>query len=229
MIDVCLAGTGGMMPLKNRWLTTCYMEYQGKGILIDCGEGTQIALAASECKLSRLEALFITHFHADHISGLPGLLLSLGNYSKTTPLRIYGPKGIKSIVNSLCCICRNLPFELDIIELERASLSFAEESIDPMLEIGVLPLRHTVSCLGYSFTFRRKPVFNPDKALQLNVPQKLWRVLHGGESVEVDGKTITTEMVTDGSRAPVKLTYVTDTVAFRGIAEFAEGSDLFIC
>ena len=92
MTDICLIGTGGMMPLKERWLTSCYIEHEGKAVLIDCGEGTQIALTCADCKISRIDVLLITHIHADHISGLPGFLLSLGNASRTEPLDIYLPR-----------------------------------------------------------------------------------------------------------------------------------------
>lgn len=231
MLDVCLLGTGGMMPLKNRWLTSCYMEYNGKAILIDCGEGTQIALAESECKMSRIDLLLITHFHADHISGISGFLLSLGNCSRTEPLTIYAPVGAKKIIESLTCICGALPFKLDIHELSvNSSTKFIANTIDSMLEITAMPVRHRVNCLGYSFSFKRKPVFNPDKAKELNVPVKLWSVLHKGENVILeDGSTITTDMVTDGNRKTIKVTYVTDTLPFDDIADLAFRSDLFIC
>lgn len=231
MLDVCLLGTGGMMPLKNRWLTSCYMEYNGKAILIDCGEGTQIALAESECKMSRIDLLLITHFHADHISGISGFLLSLGNCSRTEPLTIYAPVGAKKIIESLTCICGALPFKLDIHELSvNSSTKFTANTIDSMLEITAMPVRHRVNCLGYSFSFKRKPVFNPDKAKELNVPVKLWSVLHKGENVILeDGTIITTDMVTDGNRKTIKVTYVTDTLPFDDIADLAFRSDLFIC
>ncbi len=230
MVDVCLAGTGGMMPLKNRWLTCCYMEYNGKAILIDCGEGTQIALTEADCKLSKLETLLITHFHADHISGLPGLLLSLGNYSKKTPLRIYGPKGITDIVNKLCCICGKLPYELQITEIATNQLTeFKIPEIDNMIDVKSFPLKHKVPCLGYSFVFTRKPVFNPEKARELMIPQKMWSILHSGNPVEIDGNVITTDMVTDGIRKPIKITYATDSRPTDDITDAAFRSDLFIC
>lgn len=230
MVDICLAGTGGMMPLKNRWLTCCYMEYNGKAILIDCGEGTQIALTEADCKLSKLETLLITHFHADHISGLPGLLLSLGNYSKKTPLYIYGPKGLGEVVNKLCCICGKLPYELKITELSTNQLNeFKVPEIDKMIDVKAFPLKHTVPCLGYSFVFSRKPVFNPQKAEELKIPKQMWSILHSGKSIEIDGQEITTEMVTDGIRKPVKVTYATDSRPIYEIADAAFRSDLFIC
>ncbi len=229
MVDVCLAGTGGMMPLKNRWLTCCYMEYNGKAILIDCGEGTQIALSQADCRLSKLETLLITHFHADHISGLPGLLLSLGNYSKKSPLKIYGPKGIVNVVNNLCCICGKLPYEIEITELpSNVSSEFVLKEIDEMVSVRTIPLVHTVPCIGYSITFSRKPVFNPVKAEELNIPKKMWSVLHKGENVEIDGKVFTTDMVTDGQRDPVKITYATDTRPVDQIADIGFRSDLLI-
>jgi len=230
MVDVCLAGTGGMMPLHNRWLTSCYMEYNGKAVLIDCGEGTQIALVEADCKLSKLETLLITHFHADHVSGLPGLLLSLGNYSKKTPLNIYGPRGLTEIVNNLTCICGKLPYELIIHELPTGEITqFSVPEIDEMITVRSFPLKHRVPCIGYSFVFSRKPVFNPVKAEELGIPKQYWKLLHKGEDVEFEGRTYTTDMVTDGMRKPVKVTYATDSRPTDTIADEAFRSDLFIC
>jgi ribonuclease BN (tRNA processing enzyme) len=129
MVDVCLPGTGGMIPLRNRWLTCCLIEYQGTVILIDCGEGTQIALKEAGCKLSRLDILLVTHFHADHIAGLPGLLLSLGNNGKTTPLTITGPAGLRKVVSALTVIAPVLPFPLIFDELKNKAKSTALASV----------------------------------------------------------------------------------------------------
>jgi ribonuclease Z len=231
MPEICLAGTGGMMPLKDRWLTCLYYEHEGDALLIDCGEGTQITLAQQGLKLSRIRALLITHLHADHTSGLPGFLLSLGNTSRTEPLEIYLPEGGTEIIRGLLGICGGLPYDLIFRELSMtAPTVFVPQGFGSRLTVSSLPLKHSVDCLGYSLTLSRLPEFLPKKAGELGVPVTLWKKLHGGESVTLeDGRIISPEDVTEDTRRPIKVTYVTDTLPFAEIAEFAKGSQLFIC
>ncbi len=230
MTEICLLGTGGMLPLKDRFLTSLFVELNGKAILIDCGEGTQVAFAQHERKLSRIEAILITHGHADHVTGLPGLLLSLGNCSRTEPLDIYYPEGWERVIKNLLSVCDCLPFPVLLHPLAQEPISWTAEKIDPMLEISVLPVDHKVPCLGYSMTLRKKPVFLPEKAKALAIPVQFWKMLHQGEPVTLpDGREIFPEQVTGETRKPVKITYVTDTRPIPEIADFAVDSDLFIC
>lgn len=231
MPEICLLGTGGMMPLKNRWLTSLYYEYEGNSVLIDCGEGTQIALAESGAKISRINMLLITHTHADHVSGLPGFLLSLGNASRTEPLEICLPEGKIPIIRNLMSICDRLPFEVVFRELPlKEHTSFIADSISELVTIESMPVRHSTACLGYAITLNRRQEFQPDRAKELGVPVQLWRKLHSGETVTLDdGREITPDMVTLANRKPIRVTYVTDTLPFPAIADFAAGSRLFIC
>jgi ribonuclease Z len=216
-----------MMPLPKRFLTSLFVRLEGSAFLIDCGEGTQVALKRAECKIAAIDLLLITHFHADHISGLPGLLLSLANAGKTEPLTIIGPRGLSRIAEGLMRICPGLPFAVNLRELDTKN---PEEITFGNWIINALPLRHRVPCLGYFAEFRRKPVFNPEKAKELGVPLPFYRVLHSGEAVTLDdGRIITTEMVTDGKRKTVKISYCTDSLPFDLIADFAYASDLFVC
>lgn len=225
MIEVNLIGTGGMLPLPDRWLTSMWLEYKGKACLVDCGEGTQIAINRHGIKLSHLDTLLITHVHADHVSGLAGLLLSLGNCGKTDTLKIYGHTGITDIIKQLCCICPVLPFDVEIHELPLDSISSFEWN---EIIISAMPMQHSVDCLGYSFVLNRKPVFNPQKAKALNIDVKYWKELHAGNTVTIDGREITQEMVTDEQRKPIKVTYMTDSRYFNKMIDFAENSDLLI-
>lgn len=231
MAEICLLGTGGMLPLKDRFLTSLYVEQNGKALLIDCGEGTQVAMGMHGIKMSRVEALLITHDHADHVTGLPGLLLSIGNCSRTEPLDIYLPESCVGAVKALMSVCGYLPYEVVLHTLSYTEEeSFKIERIDPLLTIRTLPLQHSTKCIGYSLEFYRKPVFDPQKAKELNVPVQLWKKLHAGESVILnDGQVITQEQVTGEQRAPLKITYTTDTRPLDSIVEFAKGADLFIC
>ncbi|MBD5159805.1 MAG: ribonuclease Z [Ruminococcus sp.] len=231
MPEICLAGTGGMLPLKNRFLTSLYTEYNGKAVLIDCGECTQVALAQHGIKISRIEVILITHSHADHITGLPGLLLSIGNCSRTEPLDIYVPESAEKMIRNLISVCGMLPYEVNIHILpDTTPTDFTAEKIDPMLTISTIPLSHSVNCIGYQLTLSRKPVFAPDKAKSLDIPVKYWKILHSGTAVTLDdGRTFTPEDVVKESRPPVTVTYITDTLPIPEITDFARGSDLLIC
>ncbi len=230
MPDVCLLGTGGMLPLKNRFLTSLLIEHNGKAVLIDCGEGTQVAFAQHDLKLSRIETLLITHGHADHVTGLPGLLLSLGNCSRLHPLDIYYPKSWERVIKSLLTVCDSLPFPVQLHPLPEQPVSWIAEQIDPMLEISAMPVDHKVPCMGYTLTFRKKPEFLPEQAKALDIPVQFWKLLHKGETVTLsDGRIIQPEQVTGHSRKAVRITYTTDTRPIPEIISFAKDSDLFIC
>ena len=116
MIDICLLGTGGTVPLPNRFLTSLLVRWNGHEILVDCGEGTQIALNAKTLSCRHIDAIFLTHFHADHTAGLPGLLLSMAKADRTEPITIYGPRGLEDLLKGVLLIARYVPFEIKIVE-----------------------------------------------------------------------------------------------------------------
>ncbi len=227
MIDVCLLGTGGMMPLPYRALTSAMIKVNGSSILIDCGEATQIAVRRRGWSFNPIDLIMITHFHADHISGLPGMLLAMGNADRTEPVTIVGPPGIEYVVKSLLVIAPRLPFDINFIELkdERGvqKLKFND------LEIHAFKVNHNMLCFGYSITLPRAGKFDAAAAKNLDIPVKYWHVLQKGSDVEFDGKKYTSDMVMGEARKGLKITYSTDTRPTEEIEEEAKNADLFIC
>ena len=225
MIELCLLGTGGMLPLPYRALTSLMVRYNGSTILIDCGEGTQTSIRLKGWSFKPIDVICITHFHADHISGLPGLLLTMGNAERTEPLTIIGPKDIKKVVNSLRIIAPELPFEIRFIEMTEDSRSFDVCG----LRLEAFKVNHRVSCYGYSISLSRAGKFDVEKAKALGLPVQYWSRLQKGENIEHEGKVYTGDMVMGEARKGIKLTYCTDTRPVDAIVEHARGSDLFIC
>ena len=224
MLDVCLLGTGGMMPLPKRWLTSLMMKYNGKSILIDCGEGTQVAMREKGWSAKPIDIICFTHYHADHVSGLPGLLLSMGNSERTEPLLMIGPKGLTRVVNALRVIAPELPFEIEYREITGEQESFDFEGFS----IQAFRVNHSVTCYGYSLTVHRAGKFDKDRALAQNIPLRCWNPLQKGQTVTMDGKTYTPDMVMGGARKGLKVTYSTDTRPTKSIEENASDSDLLI-
>ncbi len=225
MLDVCLLGTGGMLPLPYRWLTSLMVRYNGKSILIDCGEGTQIALREKGWSPKPIDVILFTHFHADHISGLPGMLLTMGNAERVEPLTLIGPKGLTRVVNNLRVIAPELPFEIQCVELGPEGGDFDFDG----LKVKAFKVNHNVVCYGYTMTLDRIGKFDVTKAESLGIEKRFWNLLQKGEEVSCDGKIFTPDMVLGPSRKGIKLTYCTDTRPTASIRENAAGSDLFIC
>lgn len=225
MLEVSLLGTGGMMPLPGRFLTACMTRFNGSSLLIDCGEGTQVALRKKGWSCHDIDVIAFTHYHGDHISGLPGMLLSIGNAERTAPLTLVGPKGLEQVVNALRVIAPELPYELRFVELTEQT-----EALDLFgYRLEAFRVRHNTTCYGYSQIISRAGRFDPEKASRNNVPMRCWSRLQKGETVEFEGKVYTQDMILGPERKGLKLTYCTDSRPTGLIAESAAGADLFIC
>lgn len=223
MLDLALLGCGGSMPIPQRFLTSLLLSYKGKKILIDCGEGTQVSMKLLAWGFKSIDVICITHTHADHVLGLPGLLATIRNSERTEPLTIIGPKGINKVVQGLMVIVPYLGFDLHIIEAPQESLQ-----IDENFTIHTIDLHHTVPCLGYKFTVKRRPRFSVEKAEQNEVPKIYWSRLQKGEVIETDERVYTPDLVLGEGRKGITLSYITDTRPFPELVDFVRESDLFI-
>ena len=225
MLDICLLGTGGMMPLPYRWLTSMMARYNGQSILIDCGEGTQIAMKEKGWSPKPIDVICFTHYHADHISGLPGMLLTMGNAERTEPLLLVGPKGLARVVSALRVIAPELPFEINCLELTENEQTISMDGF----RIEAFKVNHNVICYGYSIVIDRIGRFQVEKAMALNIDRRYWSHLQKGETICTEEGTFTPEMVLGEARKGLRAVYCTDTRPTESIAAHARGADLFIC
>ena len=213
------------MPLPGRWLTSMMARYNGTSILIDCGEGTQIAMKEKGWSPKPIDVICFTHYHADHISGLPGMLLTMGNAERTEPLLLIGPKGLAKVVNSLRVIAPELPFEINYLELTEAAQAVTFDGF----RIEAYRVNHNVICYGYSIVIDRIGRFDVSRAEKLNIPRNYWNRLQKGEIIETENGTFTPDMVLGEQRKGLKVAYCTDTRPTESIVQGAAGADLFIC
>ena len=225
MLDVCLLGSGGMMPLPYRWLTALMTRFNGSSLLIDCGEGTQIAIKEKGWSFKPIDVICFTHYHGDHISGLPGLLLTMGNADRKEPLTLIGPKGLERVVSALRVIAPELPFPIIYKEIEGAEQTFELNGY----RLKAFRVNHNVLCYGYTMEIDRAGKFDVERAKEQEIPQKYWKHLQKGETIETGNGILTPDMVLGPARKGLKLTYTTDTRPTNSIRENAKDSDLFIC
>lgn len=225
MLDVCLLGSGGMMPLPYRWLTSLMTRFNGSSLLIDCGEGTQIAIKEKGWSFKPIDVICFTHYHGDHISGLPGLLLTMGNADRKEPLTLIGPKGLERVVSALRVIAPELPFPIIYKEIEGVEQTFELNGY----RLKAFRVNHNVLCYGYTMEIDRAGKFDVERAKEQEIPQKYWKHLQKGETIETENGILTPDMVLGPPRKGLKLTYTTDTRPTNSIRENAKDSDLFIC
>lgn len=223
MLDICLLGCGGMMPLPKRFLSSLLIRHQGRQILIDCGESTQVALHLCGWSAKHIDTILITHFHGDHVVGLPGMLMTMGNQSRTEPVHIYGGGGLTRIVEGLLVVCPQLPFAVICHEIE------PEEQFQiGQLQVQAIAVEHRVPCLAYSLYLPRQGKFDVERARQQQVPMELWSQLQQGEQVCWQDKCFSPQDVLGEPRRGLKLTYSTDCRPSARLVELAQDSDLYV-
>ncbi len=225
MLDVALLGTGGMMPLPDRFLTSLMLRLNGKYMLIDCGEGTQVSIKMLGWGFKNIDVICFTHYHADHVAGLVGILLTIGNSGRRDPITLIGPKGLKKMVDGMRIICPELPFELNMLETENITDNFKIGNF----EINSLKVEHRIDCYAYNIIVRRAGKFDIKKAELNNVPKAVWGELQKKDKAEYNGIIYTPDMVLGEERKGIKVTYCTDSRPIKELVEFAKKSDLFVC
>ncbi|MBS6508691.1 MAG: ribonuclease Z [Paraclostridium bifermentans] len=229
MVEITLLGCGGSMPVPNRFLSSLLINYRGRKILIDCGEGTQVSMKIANCGFKTIDYICITHLHGDHIIGLPGILSTIGNCGRTEMLTIIGPKGIKEVIDAFRLIVRELPYDVNIIENPKEDILVSNNYINKDIIISTLEVDHSTSCIAYSFYIKRKAKFDIEKAMKNNVPKVLWSKLQNGREIKLEGKIYTKDMVLGQPRKGIKLSFVTDTRPIKEIVDFVDNSDLLVC
>ena len=221
-------GTSGMMPLPGRFLTSVLIRRDGDLFLFDAGEGTQVSMKMLNLRWKKISAIFISHMHADHVTGLPGMLMLSSQVDRTEPLYVIGPQKLGEYIESSRRILdMYINYEIRFIPVETGIVYEGDG-----FTVQAFPLRHTKPCYGYTLVEeRRKGEFFPEKALDLGIPRgRLWGMLQNGESVALpDGRVVTSGMVMGESRDGRKISYVTDTMYFPQIADYVHDSDLLFC
>lgn len=224
MVEMCLLGTGGTLPLATRALSSLYVRVNGQGLLLDCGEGTQVGIRRLGWGFRCLDGLVLTHFHGDHCTGLPGLLLSLEKAGREAPFDIYGPAGLKRVVEGLCVIVPKLSYAVRLHEYPPEGRSF--ELIG--LTIRAFPVNHGIPCYGYRISLERKGAFEPLRAKALGIPVTEWKKLQEGQNIRMGLKKICPEDVMGPARKGITFVFSTDTRPCETLYKYTADADLAI-
>ncbi len=231
MIDVTLIGTAALAPIPGRALSCAFLTCGGHSVLFDCGEGTQSAARRAGVSLMKTDIIALTHYHGDHIFGIPGLLQTMFSAGRTEPIYIAGPEGLFDVMSLILGLTGTLPFDVRLFEIPSDGLRLCEMINGWPYEalLSSFPVKHRCIAQGYSFTLNRAGKFNPSKAQELGVPVSMWRILQKGESVFVDGKEIQPSQVLGEKRRGLKVVFTGDTAMCDSLVNASKGADLLIC
>jgi ribonuclease Z len=228
-LEAFILGCGGMMPLPNRHLTSVLLRREGELFLFDGGEGTQVSLRRLNLRWKKISVIFISHTHADHVTGIPGLLMLSSQGDRDDPLYIIGPPRIAEYIEtSRRVLDMYINYEIIVQEITSPGIVYKGDGF----HVRCFPLRHTKPCYGYTLEEEMRPgEFFPEKAEALNIPRgKLWGKLQDGETIRLeDGREVHPNEVMGPPRMGRKFSFVTDSLAFPEIAAHVTGSDLFVC
>ena len=231
MIDVTMIGTAALAPLPERALTSALVSCGGHSILFDCGEGTQTAARKAGVSLMKTDLIALTHYHGDHVFGLPGLLQTMSCMNREKPLYITGPAGLREELAPILWLAGRTCYPVTLAELPWEGVSLREwmGGWPEGARLTPFPTEHRVPIQGYSFTLGRTGRFLPERAKALEIPVNLWGLLQKGETVEAGGRTIRPEDVLGAPRRGLKVTFTGDTAACDSVVEGARDADLLIC
>jgi ribonuclease Z len=228
-LEAFILGCGGMMPLPNRHLTSVLLRREGDLFLFDCGEGTQVSLRRLNLRWKKISAIFISHTHADHVTGIPGLLMLSSQVDRDDPLYIIGPPRIAEYIESSRRVLdMYVNYEIIVKEITAPGVVYSGVGF----HVRAFPLRHTKPCYGYALEEDKRPgEFHVERAEALGVKRgPKWADLQSGQTVKAeDGTDVNPDQVLGKERTGRKFSFVTDTLAFREIADEVAGSDLFVC
>jgi len=228
-LEAFILGCGGMMPLPNRHLTSVLLRREGELFLFDCGEGTQVSLRRLNLRWKKISVIFISHTHADHVTGIPGLLMLSSQVDRDDPLYIIGPPRIAEYIEtSRRVLDMYINYDIVVREVDEPGVVYEGEGF----HVAAFSLRHTKPCFGYTLVEDPRPgEFHPEKAEALGVKRgPLWAALQSGQVVKAeDGREVRPEQVLGAMRTGRKFSFVTDTLAFPEMAEEVSLSDLFVC
>jgi ribonuclease Z len=228
-LEAFILGCGGMMPLPQRALTSVLLRREGELFLFDGGEGTQVSIRRLNLRWKKITAIFVSHTHADHVTGLPGILMLSSQVDRDEPLYIFGPPRIAEYIEqSRRVLDMYINYEIIVKEINEPQVVWQGEGFS----IRAFQLRHTKNCYGYAMEEDPRPgAFHPERALELGVPRgPLWSTLQGGTDVTLpDGRVIHPGDVMGEKRSGRKFSYITDSLYFPEISKEVAGSDLLVC
>ena len=231
MVTITLLGTASLLPLPDRAETAAFLSCNGRGILLDCGEGTQTAARKADVNLMRTDLIALTHYLGDHVFGLPGLLQSMSVLGRTEPITITGPAGLNQELQPLLRLTGKTTYEIRVMRMPEGGLPLKQlhSNWPDGATLTAFGTNHRVSSQGYCFTLDRAGKFQPDKAKALGIPVQLWSRLQRGETVAVDGKTYRPEEVLGPARKGIRFVFSGDTSPCSSLIQASMGADLLIC